>query len=247
MDRDLEGDDPLTTAPDDFHLAEASSSFHPTSAPAQPSALGSHSSVSFSASSGPLPGMVSSPKRGNPKLRENSSDAPPADSGAHSAEEQPDTHLSGSKKHRRAPKRPYEAHDSQEASDDDETAPLAGQAEQDDRQALAFDEAVDARGQFRRRCLTIPGMSSALSVLTASWLNFGAVVLPFPFIVYLANWNRGVLLLLSLLVMFPASSLVVCHLDDAFHLHKPWERKFPTLVIPSHSFSGIAQQCPLPV
>lgn len=55
-----------------------------------------------------------------------------------------------------------------------------------------------------RKCLT-----DLLKISSYSYLNFGLVLAPFPFLVYFADWNRGVLFIISYLTLFPLSTFLV--------------------------------------
>lgn len=100
-------------------------------------------------------------------------------------------------------------------SDDDVESPFL--VEMDDMSPSADEEELEAdeenglsdSGRNMGPCCCIRGLVDVLKLLASSWLHFALVLLPFPIIIYLADWHKGLLFVLSYLSLFPLSSLMV--------------------------------------
>lgn len=215
MEKDLEASSPLDTGPNpQFDDEDQSSTLPPSAAPSSPPAHTTQPRGKTNAVNRIRSSKSSSKKDTGTRTRENLSDETGDDSDGIEDDEVLKKPHPTRQKRRRAPKSGQEElrtmEEPDEEKDETEVHLFGPEAEHDDRQPLTFDPEMPQSSNIRRRILSIPGISSALTVLTSSYLNFAGVTLPFPFIFYLAGWNRGALLILSLLPMFAASSLVVC-------------------------------------
>lgn len=80
-----------------------------------------------------------------------------------------------------------------------------------DEEEVARDEemAISSAEQRRNIGCCAQTLVDTLKVLASSWLHFALVLLPFPIIIYAADWHQGVLFIFSYLTLFPLSSLLV--------------------------------------
>lgn len=78
-------------------------------------------------------------------------------------------------------------------------------------------------------CCCIRGIVDMLKLLSASWLHFALIVIPFPIIIHLADWHRGLLFVMAYISLFPLSSLMVRRLQYFFGRFSAQGCLFPTI------------------
>ena len=178
-------------------------------------------------------------RRGKPKARDNSNTSTPdsttrprklpsrasSTATSHSSSSEPalDTESTESESKTspiRRKRRARKARNRAEAGEDDDAessflVEMDDLGQSTDEEALEGDEEMGFTSNERGQgpCCCIRGIVDMLKLLSASWLHFALVVVPFPIIIYLADWHRGLLFITSYLSLFPLSSLMVRHLQ----------------------------------
>lgn len=105
--------------------------------------------------------------------------------------------------------------DRSHGSGSDENSPFLGVSGEQTRhtELQPDDHDVEAGYESHHRsrgpCSCRKILTDLLKISSYSYLNFGLVLAPFPFLVYFADWNRGLLFILSYLTLFPLSTFLV--------------------------------------